>query len=201
MLGIHGCYRVQDTGLKLYALVVFVALILEVFLGTLTLVKRVDIEDAIDSAVEKFRMNSLNESAVMLNVSEIEKIRLAMYSEDSGYRHHVDLVHDQMACCSFSESITVDSCYFSLYHKLNNLQYDECSYSYKEYINARLDYMRYLCFILLPVQVACLVFDLLVLKTLKVTKDYEKLERELSNRRRLGSQANNLESRAESTEA
>eukprot|EP00116_Pleurobrachia_bachei_P005632 sb/3465894/ len=78
MLGIHGCYRVQDTGLKIYALVVFVALILEVFLGTLTLIKRVDIESAIDTAVEKFRMNSLNESAVALNDTEIEKIRLKL---------------------------------------------------------------------------------------------------------------------------
>jgi len=176
MLGIHGCYWVQENRLKLYALSTIAAIMLEAGLGSMAIIKEQSIMDHIDSTLENFRSMNSNHS----NMSLLH-FRQTQYDTNATYKNIVDNVHTELSCCSF---INVSNNISSCHHRISGTPLPGCVETLRDFINIKLTYIRCLAFMLVPIQLFCLGFDLMVLKTLQVTKEYDKLERELSNRKR-----------------
>ena len=184
MLGIHGCYRVQANGLKFYAVSAVIAIVLEACLGSLTIIKKTEIDNKINLALTEFTTSTF--AGVRPNEEDLAVYRLSQYLQNSTYKKEVDTVHTVLSCCSFTSNFTaVRSCFASNYHQVSRIPLPPCLQALSDYLAIKLKFIRCLAFMLLPVQVFCLVFDLMVIKTLKVTKDYEKLEREMSIRKRV----------------
>lgn len=185
VLGIHVCYRVQENGLKFYAVSALVAITLEACLGSMTIIKESTIENKIKLSLVEFNKNTF--PGGVLSGKDLIAKRLSQYKQNTTYQQEVDHLHTVLSCCSFASNSSdwVESCFASNYHQATRKPLPSCSQSFTEFVRIKLLYIRCLAFMLLPVQAFCLIFDLMVIKTLKVTKDYEKLERELSIRKRV----------------
>ncbi|KAL5253151.1 hypothetical protein ACHWQZ_G013061 [Mnemiopsis leidyi] len=178
ILGIHGCYWVQKNRLKLYAVTVIIAMVLEAGLGSMAIIKRDIILNHTNNALQEF-MNFTYDS---WSEKELLQFRLDKYREDETYKTTVDNVHTVLSCCSFPAPNATHI--LSCQHVDSGSYFPECARTLKQHVQIKLTYIRCLALILIPIQLFCLVFDMMVLKTLRVTKEYDKLERELSNRKR-----------------
>jgi hypothetical protein len=207
MLGIHGCYWVQENRLKFYAVSTIIAIVLEAGLGSMSIIKQQSIADQIDVALSNFKNMTLNDSK---SNQTLHKLRLTEYDTNVTYKKIVDNLHTVLSCCSFPEKYYIDvncscsvktneiinngpCCSFpngtyieltSCYHQTSGSPLLDCDVTFKDTVSVKLIYIRCLAFMLVPIQLFCLGFDLMVLKTLQVTREYDKLERELSNKRR-----------------
>lgn len=218
MLGIHGCYWVQENRLKFYALSTIIAIVLEAGLGSMSIIKEQTIVDKLNDALSNFENMMLIDSnktdgneivnpeipfcdctrfktSGSSNQTVTDFRRLKMYATDATYKNMVDHNHTILSCCSFPSQyyINVSCCSFpnkqyieltSCYHQISGNPLPECRKTVKDNVSIKLIYIRCLAFMLVPIQLFCLGFDLMVLKTLQVTREYDKLERELSNKRR-----------------
>ena len=184
VLGIHGCYWVQKNRLKLYAVTVIIAIVLEAGLGSMAIMKRDIILNHTDNALKQFEKINFTYNYTYNSYSEVEllKFRLKQYKENDSYKTTVDNVHTVLSCCSFPSNNATDI--LSCQHVDSGSYFPECARTLHQHVQVKLTYIRCLALMLIPIQLFCLVFDMMVLKTLQVTKEYDKLERELSNRKR-----------------
>lgn len=128
-------------------------------------------------------LNFKNMSYEQSDTRPLAEFRERQYFSNETYRNIVDKVHTGLSCCSFHSSLNrsnISSCH----HRVSGGPLPQCTSTFQDYIGVKLTYIRCLAFMLVPIQLLCLGFDLMVLKTLQVTKEYDKLERELSNRKR-----------------
>ena len=188
LVGIHGCYWVKKNGLKFYAVLTCFSILIELVLGSMTIIKA--------SAVYKETNDSVT---AYVTVNNNTKNFMDEYLSNSTYKSSIDLLHETLGCCIFGldieatdknssnyhDNITlVSSCFLNNFTQIAIKPFSTCKSTLTMYMRERLLYIRYISFLMVPLQLLSLFFDLLVLKTSQVTKDYEKLERELSNKAR-----------------
>lgn len=168
------------------------------------------VPDSIQLVANKSNTSSLNCTCTEKKNSNqaVTEFRLKQYDTNVTYKKIVDNLHTVLSCCSFPKEyyIDVDCCsspnetrsnvsccsfpnetYIELtscYHLTSGSPLPACNETFKDIVSVKLIYIRCLAFMLVPIQLFCLGFDLMVLKTLQVTREYDKLERELSNKRR-----------------
>ena len=155
-----------------------VAIFLEAGLGSLSIMKKDDIISHMNTNLEIFKGMDYIKSGDL----NLTQFREAEYKNNVTYKNMVDNVHTVLSCCSFPSYNNTDI--GSCHHRISGSPLPGCGVTFQEYVSIKLTYIKCLAFVLVPVQLFCLGFDLMVLKTLQVTKEYDKLERELSNRKR-----------------
>lgn len=132
----------------------------------MSLMKESTIQTNGGAALEAFRGNESWESA------------------NTTYKEDVNSLHQGLSCCLFSNYTNISSCFGNSLYQISQSPLPNCTDTFQDFVSVKFTYIRCLSFMLIPIQLLCLGFDLMVLKTLQVTKEYDKLERELSNKKR-----------------